>query len=326
MTATAPIDHFFEETDCPGCGAAETTPATPVIADTDLYGEAEEPYASMRFQYLRCTSCDTVYLHHRIRQHELAYFYNHEYHCYNSYDERGFVFKHLALMSTRAKVKLLTELFPSERRVLLDYGCGAGVWLELLCRAGVDWQLIVTEISETQIEAVRSLGLEGHVCDEDGLADVVKPESVGVIQLFHVIEHLPDPIDVLKKLAERLEPGGAIYGQTPNVDSWDCRLFGPCWSQWHVPRHLVLYTPETLAAHARAAGLEVKAIQSSMSGATGWANSLEKWIALRRGRDFMPSSSPLYPYLTLAAIPITILQHLFSWTSNIDFVFVKPRV
>ena len=103
-----------------------------MIADTDLYGEAEEPYASMRFQYLRCTRCDTVYLQRRIRQDELAYFYTHEYHCYHSYDSRGFVFKHLALMATRAKVKLLDGLFPSERRILLDYGCGAGVWLELL--------------------------------------------------------------------------------------------------------------------------------------------------------------------------------------------------
>jgi hypothetical protein len=81
MTATAPIDSFFEATDCPGCSATETAAAPPVIADTDLYGEAEEPYASMRFQYLRCTRCDTVYLQRRIRQDELAYFYNHEYHC-----------------------------------------------------------------------------------------------------------------------------------------------------------------------------------------------------------------------------------------------------
>ena len=123
---------------------------------------------------------------------------------------------------------------------------------------------------------------------------------------------------------EDLEPGGAIYGQTPNVDAWDCKLFGSNWSQWHVPRHLVLYTPDTLRAHAQAAGLEVKSISNSLSSATGWANSLEKWYALRQGRNFMPSSSKLYPYLTLAAIPLTLVQQVFSTTGSIDFIFVKP--
>jgi 2-polyprenyl-3-methyl-5-hydroxy-6-metoxy-1,4-benzoquinol methylase len=325
MTTTArQIDQYFEEVDCLCCGSSASVPATPVMPDTDLYGEAEQPYCDMRFQYVRCTACDTVYLRRRICQQELDYFYNNEYHCYQSYDDRGFIFKHLALAVTRGKIRTLQGLFPSDNRVLLDYGCGAGIWLELLRRGGVDWRLIGTEVNSRSIEAVHALGLEGYHCDENSLSEYIKAESVGVIHLFHVIEHLPDPIDVLRKLAATLEPGGAIYGQTPNIDAWDCKLFGQYWSQWHVPRHLVLYTPDTLRAHAAAAGLEVKSISNSLSSATGWANSLEKWYALQKGRQFMPSSSKLYPYLTLAAIPLTLVQQLFSTTGNIDFVLVKP--
>ncbi|MEM1113476.1 MAG: class I SAM-dependent methyltransferase [Pseudomonadota bacterium] len=324
MASTArKIDQYFEEIDCLYCGSSSTVPATPVMPDTDLYGDPEPPYDAMRFQYVRCTECGTVYLRRRICQAELDYFYNNEYHCYHSYDERGFIFKHLALAVTRGKIKTLEKLFPGDDRVLLDYGCGAGVWLELLRRGGVDWRLIGTEVNARSIEATRELGLEGYLCDEDSLSDYVPDGSVGVIHLFHVIEHLPDPIDVLKKLATTLEPGGAIYGQTPNIDAWDARLFGQYWSQWHVPRHLVLYTPETLRKHAEAAGLRVEGISNSLSSATGWANSLEKWWSLRRGRSFMPSSSKLYPYLTLAAIPLTLVQQVFSSTGNIDFVFVK---
>lgn len=325
MTATArQIDQYFEEVDCVCCGAGSSVPATPVMPDTDLYGEPESPYDQMLFQYVRCTECETVYLRRRIRQQELDYFYNNEYHCYQSYDERGFIFKHLALAVTRGKIRTLEKLFPGENRLLLDYGCGAGIWLELLRRSGVDWRLVGTEVNARSIEATRALGIEGYLCDENSLARYVEPASVGVIHLFHVIEHLPDPIHVLCKLADTLEPGGAIYGQTPNIDAWDCKLFGRYWSQWHVPRHLVLYTPQTLRRHAEAAGLEVKLLGNSLSSATGWANSLEKWIALKRGRNFMPSSSRLYPYLTLAAIPLTLVQQLFSTTGNMDFVFVKP--
>ena len=325
MTVAArKIDQYFEEVDCLQCGSASSVPATPVLADTDIYGEAIEPYRDMRYQYVRCNDCGTVYLRRRICQQEIDYFYNHEYHCYQSYDERGFIFKHLALAVTRGKIRTLETLFPSANRTVLDYGCGAGVWLELLRRGGVDWRLLGTEVNPRSIEAVHALGLEGYVCDENSLQQYVAPQSIGVVHLFHVIEHLPDPVHALCKLAEVLEPGGAIYGQTPNIDAWDCKLFGPYWSQWHVPRHTVLYTPDTLRAHAREAGLEVRSISNSLSSATGWANSLEKWWALRQGRNFAPSSSRLYPYLTLAAIPLTLVQQLISTTGNIDFVFVKP--
>ncbi|KAA1190062.1 class I SAM-dependent methyltransferase [Pseudohalioglobus sediminis] len=323
-SAARKIDQYFEEVDCLLCGSDASVPATPVMPDTDIYGEAEQPYRDMRFQYVSCTQCGTVYLRRRICQQELDYFYNNEYHCYQSYDERGFIFKHLALAVTRGKIRTLAQLFPGDNRVLLDYGCGAGIWLELLRRGGVDWRLIGTEVNPRSIEAVHELGLEGYLCDEDTLQQHVAANSVGVIHLFHVIEHLPDPVGALRKLAEVLEPGGAIYGQTPNIDAWDCKLFGQYWSQWHVPRHLVLYTPDTLRRHAEAAGLEVHSISNSLSSATGWANSLEKWWALRRGNNFMPSSSRLYPYLTLAAIPLTLVQQVFSSTGNIDFVFTKP--
>ena len=39
-----------------------------------------------------------------------------------------------------------------------------------------------------------------------------------VILMFHVLEHLPDPVDTLAKLAERLSPDGLIYVEVPNLN------------------------------------------------------------------------------------------------------------
>jgi hypothetical protein len=141
--------------------------------------------------------------------------------------------------------------------------------------------------------------------------------------MFHVIEHVPNPIDVLRKLKPLLARGGVVVGQTPNIASWDARLFGRYWTQWHVPRHLVLFTPETLRRHAEMAGYEVVSIKSSPLSVANWAGSLLKARALRRGDAFHPTQGAAYPLLMLAFAPVVLAQMLFSTTSNMDFVLRK---
>lgn len=325
VEATA-IDEYLERVDCLECGSGAFEPVTDALTDTDVYGELSEPFASMRFTFVRCTNCSTVYLRERVSQAHLAHFYNAEYHCYRSFDDRGLIFRWLSKLLTRSKVRAIERLFPGEGRRLVDYGCGTGSWLELIRRSGVSWDLTGTEINDSQIERVKAQGLNGFVCDHRNVAQFVEPGSVGVVHLFHVIEHLPDPIEALGALGELLEPGGAIFGQTPNVDSWDCRLFGRYWSQWHVPRHLVLYTPDQLVRHAEAAGLEVQSVRSSLVSATNWAASIQKWWALRGNHAYGGlQSGKLYPLLTLGMIPLTLIQSMLSETSGIDFVLRRPQ-
>lgn len=325
IAPTAPA--LTETPNCVACGSANFTQLTETLRDLDDYGRMlKEPYASLTFAFVTCNDCNTTYLRPRVRQEHIGHYYAGDYHCYKPFKERGAVFRLLSTLMARSKKKQIEGLFPdAQHRVLLDYGCGSGTWMELMQALNVDWKLIGTDIIDEAITRVKALGIEGHVTDERALAQYVKPGSVGVVHMFHVIEHVPEPVTVLKKLAETLAPGGCIIGQTPNIDSWDCRLFGKNWNQWHIPRHLVLYTPETLRRHAQLAGLEVVSITSAMASATNWAGSLMKWRALRSGSTYEPTHSPLYPLLTLAFIPVAIIQSLFSTTSSIDFVFRKPR-
>ena len=84
-----------------------------------------------------------------------------------------------------------------------------------------------------------------------------------LITAFHVIEHLPDPLQVLKSLAEKLSLNGQIIIEVPNSEDalltlYDCDAFQhfTYWSQ-----HLFLFNSNNLNLLARKAGLKVKAIQ-----------------------------------------------------------------
>ncbi len=80
--------------------------------------------------------------------------------------------------------------------------------------------------------------------------------SLDVLTLFHVFEHLPQPVELMQELATKVRPGGAVIVEVPHandflIKSLDCDAFKhfSFWSE-----HLVLHTRASLEALLRLAG------------------------------------------------------------------------
>jgi len=80
---------------------------------------------------------------------------------------------------------------------------------------------------------------------------------------FHVVEHLPEPREILKKLGTLLTPGGRMVIEVPSADDalltlYDCNEFQrfTYWSQ-----HLYLFTASTLTTLIKQAGPKVISVQ-----------------------------------------------------------------
>jgi SAM-dependent methyltransferase len=71
---------------------------------------------------------------------------------------------------------------------------------------------------------------------------------------IHVIEHVVDPLETLRKAATMLEPGGRIVLLTPAGDSWGPSRFGSAWWMLEDPTHVRFFTQRSLALAAEAAG------------------------------------------------------------------------
>ena len=323
MTDASPTDRVplpSVVADCDYCGGSRWEPILgPLLDDEDLEA-MPAAFRSLRFRIGRCSDCGLVYLRERPDPRDLDVYYPDSYKCFQSYQSRGTIMRTLARLVARSKRRQIESLMPAGTRTLLDYGCGSGTWLSELRKAGCTLDLTGTDIFEGPLAALREQGIRAFRCDDDELLDHVAPASVGVVHLFHVIEHVPSPARLLARLREVLVPGGVIIGQTPNVASYGCRFWGESWNQWHVPHHFVLFSHDTLARHAKAAGFDVVSVSSSLSGATQWAQSgLRAWSA-RKNRSFTGTSEPLYPPLILAALPLTALEMAFGHTCHMDFV------
>ena len=321
--AVLQADGIRDEVSCPFCGSDHYTPATgqvPDIIDT----EVEPPFDTMRFQMVRCSDCGVNYQRIQPSPADIGQFYDSKYFCYVPIEERGLIIRFLTKLTANGLVKKLKRYAPSDDCTLFDYGCGNGPWLKLLRSVDAPWKLSGSEIDPELIRQLEADGFEGFVANDSDIQDKLEPGSIGIFFMNHVIEHVRNPLELFGKFYELLEPGGIIYGQTPNSDCLERRLFGNYWTQWHLPQHLVIFDFDTMRAHAEKAGFEVVEIASSPSAATQWAASILYAWSRYRGRPYRATLEPLHSPLTLLFAPLSILQSMVSKTSHMDFVLRKP--
>ncbi|MGH9178986.1 MAG: methyltransferase domain-containing protein [Acidimicrobiales bacterium] len=118
---------------------------------------------------------------------------------------------------------LLVELVGTERRVL-DVGCAAGDLGRVLkqrgCRvAGVELDPLAAEAADRVLDEL----LVGDVNELDLVAHFGK-ESFEVVVFGDVLEHLADPVSVLRKVRPLLTKTGSIVASIPNVAHGSIRL------------------------------------------------------------------------------------------------------
>jgi SAM-dependent methyltransferase len=114
------------------------------------------------------------------------------------------------------------------------------------------WRVAGIELDPDAATRARRFTDEIHVGDV--LSASFAPDRFDVVTAFHVLEHVPDPVRVMRRMLEWLAPGGLLIVEVPNAGGLGARLFGPAWSGLELPRHLSQFTPESLAAVVKRAG------------------------------------------------------------------------
>jgi len=140
----------------------------------------------------------------------------------------------------------------------LDVGAGTGELLAAARERG--WRVQGVEPERTAAAASRARGLA--VAQAELSAAGLPERSFDVVSAFHVLEHIPDSRAFLRRLARWVRPGGHVVVEVPNFAAYQRRRLGPGWPHLRPGEHLVHFTPRTLAATVRAAGLQPVAVRS----------------------------------------------------------------
>lgn len=196
--------------DCPICGGAPRGHAFPYMTR----------FNDCDFTYLRCGSCSTVFVDPVPDAATFALMY-----AKADYHDRHY--EGVARTAYIESVAFLSRhLRPGKR--ILDYGCGAGYFLEACIAAGFTPVGVEFDADEA-LAAGQSAGCQ--TCSVEEFERSCQCDLFDAVHLGDVLEHLPDPLATLASLGERLPAGGLIYVEgplevNPSPVYWCALLFG----------------------------------------------------------------------------------------------------
>ncbi|MES2764663.1 MAG: class I SAM-dependent methyltransferase [Bacteroidota bacterium] len=141
------------------------------------------------------------------------------------------------------------------KATILDFGAGTGVLLHELKKLGAGVEGI--ELSKWACEyGEKKFGVKMH--NGDLFVLPISDNKFDIIIMSHVIEHLPDPVEIVLKLKNWLKPGGILMVATPNVESTGEHIFKSKWLYYIPNEHLQLFSPQSIDFFFKKIGLQNK--------------------------------------------------------------------
>lgn len=281
-----------------------------------LCGSADrtERFRQEPFAVVECEACGLVYVTPRLEATVLPDVYDTGYWESPDPSSRGYGDyvgdAELYLKTFRVRAGFISGFIDEPGRVL-DVGCAAGFFLAVMAERG--WQVEGVELSPA---------IAAHACERLGPSRIhvgrledadFAPGSFDLVTLWDVVEHVEDPVALLKRVSSLVRPGGAVLIETQNVGSRFARLLGSSWQHYKHLEHLYHFSPETVSRLLHDAGLEVVVNTSRYAG---------KHVSFAFFRERI---GRIHPLLSKALAPFARLDSASAYVNPGDEMIVIAR-
>jgi SAM-dependent methyltransferase len=192
---------------------------------------------------------------------------------------------------------------------LLDVGCASGLFLRLAAEAG--WEPTGVEPSrELWRQAADALQGKGEVLCTTLEPAPLAAASFDAITLWDVLEHVPDPLAMLRKCGGLLRPGGFLFLNVPDLDSLEARVLGRRWPLL-LAEHLNYFNRPSLQFCGTKAGLKLAEFGRRR------AHFSLRYVLERLAQHRIPGAALMQPLARSAAgrllIPVSLGETYAVW-------------
>jgi len=203
----------------------------------------------------------------------------------------------------RLKLDYYGRHLPRKPGAVFDVGCGNGDFLQRAQQ--MSWHVGGCDPDPKAVEAAKRIGINNVVCGFP--EEVLQPTAEwDVITLSHVIEHVAQPLDLLRICHDALKSGGRLWLATPNAQSVGLKYLGNCWMPFHPPYHFLIFHPNALRGVLERAGFRsVRFLRRGIQAPTQWQMARE--IGAREGSEI--SSAKLHFARLLSDILATLTPY-----------------
>lgn len=232
---------------CPVCGSAKLHQ---VFKAKDYTVTGEE------FMIIECGGCGLRMTQDVPGPESISRYYQSEAYISHSESKKGFINQlyHIARKRTLiGKWRLIRKATRIDQGKLLDLGAGTGAFAAFMHARG--WS--VTGIEPEERARKNALEVHGMQLLPSGAFNDINEDSFDAITLWHVLEHVHDLHNYLRKLKVLLKAGGKIFIAVPNYISWDANHYRQYWAAYDVPRHLYHFSTGAMKQLLKSAGLDL---------------------------------------------------------------------
>jgi 2-polyprenyl-3-methyl-5-hydroxy-6-metoxy-1,4-benzoquinol methylase len=202
---------------------------------------------------------------------------------------------------------LLIGCLSRDAASVLDIGCGAGDNARLIRTGNPDAKIVGITLSSEEAELARPYMVAVHVVDlNNSDLSFLENRTFDAILLSHVLEHLKDPVEVLRQTLPYLKVGGQMLIAVPNILEYRYRLRFMCGRFEYEDcgildrTHLRFFTWYTADRELLGRIKELEIVNKMAEGAA------PLWI-LRR--TILPSGVSRY----IDSLCVRLLPNLFGW-------------
>jgi SAM-dependent methyltransferase len=249
-------------------------------------------YGREQFSYLECPECQSLQLVDQID--DMSRYYPADYYSFNHQSPLKSYLKSVRCAQYLGKKSLLGHILAKRfgappvvswvqnARIkkdanILDIGCGQGIALRDLSKSGFRKLKGLDPYLEKSMRFGPVELMKGEIDDLH--------ESFDFIMLNHSLEHVIDPEHVMTQLHRILDKDGEVLIRVPILGySWE--HYGTDWIALDAPRHLYIFSPESIKILAERTGFKVRDVIHDSDAFSFWGSE-----QLKQGIYFLDANS-----------------------------------
>lgn len=257
------------------------------VTDNKLYNIREMMYGTEEvFQYLYCPACNSLQLNNP--PEDTKKYYPSNYYAYPSkfnmlknylqvirnkyhYYQKGIAGRLALLFLGKTEfIELLGDYNLELSSKILDVGCGNGRLLKSMRDIGFKNLIGIDPFLEGSYEDLGRLKIHN--------VNILQLENLkfDFIMMHHSFEHMFNPLLVLQKAHELLEPDGLLLIRIPVLDGKVWQIYKENWVQIDSPRHLFIHSKNSIELLAKKSNLKIINIKFDSSSFQFWGSEQYK--------------------------------------------------
>ncbi len=262
---------------------------------------------SEEFSIDQCKSCSHAFTNPVPNQDAIGEYYKSDNYISHTNSSKSFidlVYQKVRNISLAKKEKLLGKYISNKENMFLDYGSGTGHFVDYLF--GKKWNVVGIEVSK---EARKNASSRIYnVLHGLNFLDKIKENHLSGFSMWHVLEHVYEPSDLLKTLYGKLESNAYGFIAVPNYQSEDAKLYRENWAALDLPLHFSHFSKQSMDVLLSKTGFSlvevinmpfdayyISMISEKLSGKGNILNAFYKgWRSNLKGRKSKNMSSLIY--------------------------------